>query len=124
MRHTTRYLKAAIVACSMAIAGVLVPGQAGAATTTIHATVGPGHTITLKTSAGATIRTLTAGRPYNVVVRDRSDIHNFRLTGPGVSRATGVAFTGTTTWKVTFRVGTYSFKCDPHADMRGSFKAS
>ena len=59
---------------------------------------------------------------YAIVVRDRSRAHNFRLTGPGVRRATRVPFVGTVTWRVTLRAGTYRFRCDPHARaMRGSF---
>jgi plastocyanin len=91
----------------------------------LTATVGPGATISLRTSRGARVTRLKAGR-YRIVVRDRSSIHNFHLLGPGVNKKTAVAFRGTATWTVTFRKGrTYRFRCDPHAaQMRGSFRAT
>jgi plastocyanin len=86
------------------------------------ATVGPGATITLRTASGQRVRRLRRGT-YSIVVRDRSRSHNFRLTGPGVRRATRVGFVGTVTWRVTLRAGTYRYLCDPHARaMRGSFR--
>ena len=35
-------------------------------------------------------KTVKAGT-YVIIIRDRSAIHNFRLTGPGVNKATGLA---------------------------------
>jgi len=91
------------------------------AATRLVATVGPGATMTLRNAAGQRVRRLKPGR-YVIVVRDRSRAHNFRLTGPGVRRATGVPFVGSVTWRLTFRAGTYRFLCDSHARaMRGSF---
>lgn len=91
----------------------------------LTATVGPGATISLRTSRGARVRGLKAGR-YRIVVRDRSAMHNFHLVGRGVNKRTTVRFRGTVTWTVTFRKGrTYRFVCDPHARrMRGSFRAT
>jgi len=92
---------------------------------TLTATVGPGATISLRTSRGARVTRLKAGR-YRIVVRDRSRMHNFHLSGPGVNKRTAVGFRGTTTWTVTFRKArTYRFVCDPHARrMKGSFRAT
>ena len=92
---------------------------------TLIATVGPGATISLRTSRGARVTRLKAGR-YRIVVRDRSRMHNFHLSGLGVNKRTTVRFRGTTTWTVSFRKGrTYRFVCDPHARrMRGSFRAT
>lgn len=92
---------------------------------TLTATVGPGATISLRTRSGARVARLKAGR-YRIVVRDRSTMHNFHLSGPGVNKRTTVRFRGTTTWTVTFRRGrTYRFVCDPHAKrMKGSFRAT
>jgi plastocyanin len=92
---------------------------------TLTATVGPGATISLRTSRGARVSRLKAGR-YRIVVRDRSPMHNFHLLGRGVNKRTGVAFRGTATWTVSFRKGgIYRFRCDPHAArMRGSFRAT
>ena len=60
-----------------------------------------------------------AARRLHLVVRDRSNAHNARLRGAGVSRATGVGFVGTRTWRVMLRKGTLVVQCDPHsATMR------
>jgi plastocyanin len=92
--------------------------------TRLNATVGPGMTISLRTSAGARVRRLAAGR-YRIVVRDRSAIHSFRLAGPGVRKATGVRFRGTVTWTVTLRRGLHRFWCATHpTQMRGSFRVT
>lgn len=92
---------------------------------TLTATVGPGATISLRTSRGARVSRLKAGR-YRIVVRDRSSMHNFHLLGLGVNKNTTVGFRGTVTWTVSFRKGRiYRFRCDPHAArMRGSFRAT
>ena len=92
---------------------------------TLIATVGPGATISLRTSRGARVTRLKAAR-YRIVVRDRSRMHNFHLSGLGVNKRTTVRFRGSTTWTVTFRKGrTYRFVCDPHAKrMKGSFRAT
>jgi hypothetical protein len=82
------------------------------------------------TNNGTDISLTRDGRPvtqiragtYTIQVRDRSRLHNFHLTGPGVNMSTGVEFVGTTTWTVTFTAGIYRFVCDPHASfMNGIF---
>jgi len=89
----------------------------------LTATVGPGATISLKQGSRKVSR-LTAGR-YRIVVRDRSHMHNFHLTGPRLNRKTSVTAHGTFTWTVTLRKGTYRYVCDPHkAFMRGSFRVT
>jgi plastocyanin len=88
------------------------------------ATVGPAATIRVRTPAGAVARSVKAGT-VSIVVRDRSRIHNFHLTGPGVNRRTSVPFTGTQTWRLRLRRGLYRFVCDPHARaMKGSFRVT
>jgi plastocyanin len=106
-----------------AIAAALAVPSAFAATPTLNGTVGPGFTITLK--KGTTkVAKLKAGA-YVIKVSDKSSIHNFHLTGPGINKKTTVGGTGTTTWKVTLKKGTYKFVCDPHASfMKGSFTVS
>ena len=76
--------------------------------------------ITLMDSAGAPVTTLPAG-DYTVKVKDLSTKHNFHLTGAGVEEKTTVPDVSEATWKVTFTAGTYTFKCDPHPPMTGSF---
>jgi Copper binding proteins, plastocyanin/azurin family len=111
---------AAVAAVGFALA---VAASAGAAPLPrLTGTVGPGFTITLKRGAKP-VKTLKAGR-YRITVVDRSNIHNFRLKGPGVDREiTTVAFAGAKTVVVTLKKGRYTFVCDPHfTTMKGSFR--
>jgi plastocyanin len=106
-----------------ALAAALLAPSVLAAGKTLNGTVGPGFTITL-TQGGKKVTTLKAGS-YTFVIADKATIHDFHLTGPGVNKTTTVAGTGTTTWKVTLKKGTYKYVCDPHASfMHGSFKVT
>jgi plastocyanin len=101
-------------------AAIAVPGLASAATrnTTLVGTDGPGFTITMSK------KTVTAGT-YTIVIHDKSNIHNFRLIGPGVNKLTSVPFVGTKTWTVKLKRGTYKFVCDPHATtMKGVLRVT
>lgn len=109
-----------LAAASLAVLLVL-PAGAGAQGTTRFGTVGPGFTITLKDAAGNAVTTLDAGT-YTFQIDDKSDAHNFHLTGPGVDKATDVEQVGMVTWSVTLVAGRYHFQCDPHASlMKGDF---
>jgi plastocyanin len=90
---------------------------------TLYATVGPGRTISFRTSRGGRITRLRPGR-YTIVVRDRSRSHSFHLYGRGVNKRTRIRFAGTTRWTLTFRRGAvYRFRCNAHPrSMRGSFR--
>jgi plastocyanin len=101
---------------------VLVAGTSAAAPVPVSGTVGPGETIGL-TSKGKRVARLKAGVTYRFVIRDRSDEHDFRLAGPGVSRAlTSVDFIGSKTVVLKLKKGSYRFFCAPHADdMNGRF---
>jgi hypothetical protein len=82
------------------------------------------YEISFKDPDGNTIKNLAAGE-YDVKVEDLSDIHNFHLTGSGVSETTEVGQKTETTWHVNFSAGDYSFMCDPHASqMSGDFHVS
>jgi plastocyanin len=71
---------------------------------------------------GQDVKTLKPGR-YLIVVKDPATIHNFRLKGPGLNKATSVSGTGTFRWTITLKKGRYTYQCDPHAasGMKGSF---
>ena len=113
-------LLAAGVVAALALAA---PIGATSSVTKLTGTVGPGFTITLKKGT-AKVKTLKAGS-YKITVNDKSNIHDFHLTGPGVNKKTSVGGLGTTTWKLTLKKGTYKYVCDPHASiMKGSFKVS
>jgi plastocyanin len=111
-----------LAATTVAFAALTFSGPAAAATAgTLRATVGPEFTISLTDASGNRVTQLDPGT-YTVIVEDRSDFHNFHLSGPGVNERTAVDFVGTTTWTVTFVEGRYSYVCDPHATMmRGAF---
>jgi plastocyanin len=114
-------MRSICLALAVAVLGLAV-ASAQAAPPKLVGTVGPGFTITL-TQNGTKVTRLKAGK-YSITVNDRSSIHNFHLTGPGVNKKTSVGATGKTTWAVTLQKGkTYRFVCDPHASsMKGSFK--
>lgn len=86
----------------------------------LAARVGPGRTISLKTAAGARVKTLKAGR-YRITVKDSTRADNFHLIAPGANRKTGVRARGTQTWNVTFRAGKGLYRSDAHKRLRGSF---
>ena len=82
---------------------------------------GDGFVISLTDSTGAKVTHLNTGT-YTLVVHDHSSFHNFDLSGPGVSVATGVNTIGDQTFTVTLVDGTYFFQCDEHAaQMHGQF---
>jgi hypothetical protein len=87
-------------------------------------TTGPGFDIEV-TKAGKDVKKLPHGT-YKIVVRDKSNAHNFHLVGPGVSKATSVSFVGTKTWTVKLKKGKYTYQCDVHAanGMKGSFRVT
>jgi len=102
-----------------ALAALAAPAAAHAVD--LFATVSPDFTISLRNAQGQSVTQLDPG-PYRIVVEDRSDFHNFHLSGPGVSLATDIEALESVTWEVTFVEGRYTFVCDPHAtEMRGSF---
>lgn len=109
----------AATASGLALAGTAPAAPAAKA---VQGSVGPGFTINL-TAGGKMVSKLKAGVPYRFVINDRSSIHNFHLTGPGLNRMlTSVDFTGTKSFVLTLRKGVYRFFCDPHASvMNGSF---
>jgi antitoxin (DNA-binding transcriptional repressor) of toxin-antitoxin stability system len=98
--------------------GAFAVGTARLANPPLVGSVGPGRTISLR-AAGKPVAQLAPG-PYTLTVHDRSKVDDFRLTGPGVTRRTGVKFRGTVVWKLTVQVGTYVFRSDRHR-LSGSF---
>jgi plastocyanin len=69
--------------------------------------------------------TAPAGSTYTIVIHDKSNIHNFHLTGRGVNKLTSIPRVYTTRWTVRLKKGTYKFQCDPHASiMKGTLKVT
>ena len=108
----------------VAAATLVLSGPAGAAPKVVNGSVGPGFTISLK-SGGKKVTSLKAGT-YRFDVSDRSPIHDFHLSGPGVNKViTAVSFQGRRSLTVKLKRGTYRYVCDPHASfMKGSFRVS
>ena len=109
-------MKRALIVVLAALAALATALPAIAATPTYNGTVGPGFTITMAKKP-------TKAGKIKLTVSDKSDFHNFHLTGAGVNVKTSVSATGTKSFTVTLKKGTYRFVCDPHASsMKGSFK--
>ena len=112
-----------LVASLLAALALATWTTASAAPSKLRGSVGPGETIWLKTAAGKKVSLVNRGT-YRIRISDRSDEHNFYVSGPGVRRElTGIGFVGTKTVTVKLRSGTYLFVCIPHSDdMKGAFK--
>lgn len=82
----------------------------------LSGSVGPGARISFAAKA-------PAGKA-KITVRDASVTDNFHLVGPGVNKRTSVAGKSTSTWSVTLRKGTYTFRSDAHASLHGKTKVS
>jgi len=115
-------LRNLVVLAAVATVGFALSGAgAHAQGTTLHGTVGPGFNISLVDASGNRVSHLDPGT-YTIVVDDKSEEHNFHLTGTGVDQVTPIELTGTFTWTVTFTDANYTFRCDAHPTlMKGTF---
>ena len=131
-RHPARALLAVVLLTGLAACGgdeaaPAVDGPVAAGITpgaTLLAEVGTkdqpeAFKITLKDMAGANVTTLPAG-DYTIKVKDYAMIHNFALSGDGVSEKTDVTGKGESTFQVSLKAGTYTYVCDPHPSMKGA----
>ena len=95
----------------------------GAATGTklIGSVASDDFTITLTTEDGTDVTSLPAG-DYTLEIVDKSDIHNFHLTGTGVDVMSEVGEQEDEDYQITLVEGSYHFQCDPHSStMFGDF---
>jgi len=96
----------------------------GAATGTklIGSVASDDFTITLTTEDGTDVTSLPAG-DYTLEIVDKSDIHNFHLTGPGgVDVMSEVGSQEDEDYQITLVEGKYHYQCDPHSSqMFGDF---
>jgi hypothetical protein len=104
------------------LAGLALPLSAPAGTTAttpikLTGVTGPGFTIAVR-RAGTKVTRLRPGK-YTITVSDKSGLHNFVLTGPGIRNKviTGLGFTGRRTATVTLKRGRYEYYCTPHRSM-------
>jgi len=110
--------------------GASTAGAGPAANPVLIATVGTNDafTIGLTDVNGAKVSWIPPGT-YDVLVRDRSRLHNFHLASnddPTVDFRTDLDFVGEMTFTVTFRDETrYAYACEPHwQTMNGEFYVS
>lgn len=106
-------------------AGSAASGDGGGEVTTLIGRVGTeedpeAFEITLTDEAGEPVTELPAG-DYLIEVADPSAMHNFHLTGGGVDETTSVPETEDATFEVSLEPGEYTYRCDPHPPMTGSF---
>lgn len=78
------------------------------------------NAISLKTGAGAKVKSLKAGK-YRLTVSDAAKTQNFHLSGPGLNKKTGVAAKAKATWTFTLRPGKYTYRSDKSRKLHGSF---
>jgi Copper binding proteins, plastocyanin/azurin family len=120
----------ALVAVIVLSLGAASAGARPRTNPTLFATVGTndGFDINLADANGVRVSRIPPGA-YDVVVRDRSRLHNFHLASnedPTVDFRTELDFVGEMTFTVTFRDNTrYAYACEPHwQTMNGQFFVS
>ena len=99
---------------SFTVGAVTTPPSPGKLAASISAT---------SKSALGPLAGVSAGK-YLISVRDRSAKDGFRLAGPGVTRSTGLRFTGSVSWTVTLQAGSYSFGSSRSPKLRHRFSVS
>jgi plastocyanin len=82
-----------------------------------------GFKIELVNRANQHVKTLKAGT-YAIKIEDKSTMHNFHLVGPGVNKSTSVVGVVERTWTVRLKPGKYTYACDAHGQMRGTFRVT
>ena len=98
--------------------------NAATATTLIGSVASDDFTITLTTEDGTNVTTLPAG-DYTLEIVDKTDIHNFHLTGSGVDEASEVGGQEDKEVPITLVAGSYHYQCDPHStQMNGDFEVT
>ncbi len=106
---------AAVVTVSLPLAASGSPGHPR-----LNGKLGP-RSISLTDASGQQVKSLRQNS-YRLVVKDSSKAQNFHLVGPGVNVKTSLAATGTRAWNVYLRPGTYVYRSDGNAKLRGTFR--
>ena len=114
--HASR-MKGTFTAGSFVAPTKTTPAKMARPAAKLSASIGPGAVVRLSPSAPR------AGKAV-VTVSDRTSTDGFRLSGPGVAKATSATFRGTVRWTVTLRPGTYSYGSAKSAKKRRSFTVS
>jgi plastocyanin len=82
-----------------------------------------GFKIELVNRANQHVKTVKAGT-YRIKIEDKARTHNFHLFGPGVNKSTSVGGVVETTWTLRLKPGKYTYACDAHGQMRGTFRVT
>jgi hypothetical protein len=114
-----------IAVAALGLAGAAVALGSSSTTPTLKGSVGPGFTISLKSSSGKNVKTLKAGT-YKIAINDQADIHTFslkQLSGGHFNKdLTSDTFVGKKTVTVKLTKGKWQFYCAVHpTEMFGSF---
>jgi plastocyanin len=112
-----------IVILAVALGFLASAATARADNPVLTGNVGAGDSFTISLAApdGSAARNLAPGT-YTLLVHDKSAIHDFHLFGPGnVDVSTTIDGIGDQTFTVTLVPGTYTYVCDAHPSMKGSF---
>lgn len=106
-----------VILAALALPLAAPAGTDATTPTKLTGVTGPGFTIAVR-KAGRKVTRLRPGK-YAITVSDKSALHNFVLTGPGVRNRTitGLSFTGSRTATVTLKRGRYEYYCTPHRSM-------
>jgi plastocyanin len=98
--------------------------NAATATKLIGSVASDDFVITLTTEDGTPVTSLPAG-DYTLEIVDKSDIHNFHMTGTGVDVMSEVGSQEDEDYPITLTAGSYHYQCDPHSSqMNGDFEVT
>lgn len=127
-RPNTAIRRLTVVSAALGVALAAAPGALTADAKDTFALKGEVYPtafkIEMKNAANRKLTSVKAGT-YRIKVEDPSSIHNFRLKGPGVNKATTVAGKSERIWTLALKKGTYTYVCDPHAGaMKGTFRVT
>jgi hypothetical protein len=116
----------ALFATALVAVATALPAAANAPSSAfvprLYATVST-SAISLKDRTGARVRVIPSNT-YKIIVRDMTKAQNFRITGPGLSRRTGVAAKTSAVWVVQLLPGQYVYRSDKSTKLRGTFAVS
>lgn len=109
---------------------LLAAAMLGAATLPVAASGSPikpeltakvtARSISLTSADGQRVQELQQNS-YRFIVKDLAKTQNFHLVGPTVNLRTRVSAKTTASWSVYLRPGTYTYKSDRSARLRGTF---
>jgi len=89
----------------------------------LSGSISAAHKLSLRNAFGLAVREVVSDR-YVITVKDRSAKDSFRLRGPGVNRATGLAFRGTARWSLTLKEGVYTATSGARKSVRRTIRVT